>query len=129
MKTIKTKTSTLNSLALDWAVATLQGFTVKLNPMGFSSGSQSGFWIWEDKANGKMLLIGDNYSPSTNWNDGGDILDTEGISVNFKAGSWTARTVNDIEANGKTLLIAGMRSYVTDKLGEYIELPELLSVA
>ena len=49
MKTIKTKTSTLNSLALDWAVATLQGFTVKHNPMGFSSGPQSGFWIWEDK--------------------------------------------------------------------------------
>jgi hypothetical protein len=129
MKTIKTKTSTLNSLALDWAVATLQGFTVKLNPMGFSSGSQSGFWIWEDKANGKMLLIGDNYSPSTNWNDGGDILDIEGISVNFEAGIWTARTVNDIEADGKTLLVAAMRSYVTDKLGEYIELPELLSVA
>ena len=125
MKTINAETSTLNSRALDWAVATVKGFPIKYDPMGFKTGSQAGFWIWDEAKNGKMLLIGDNYSPSTNWAHGGAILESEGISL-IKSDNWLAKATNGFEVVGETALVAAMRAYIASNHGEIIEVPEHL---
>jgi hypothetical protein len=125
MKTKNVKTNTLNSKALDWAVATQKGLPIKHDPMGFKTGSQAGFWVWEDVLYGKILLIGDNYSPSTDWAEGGAIIESEGISL-IKHDKWIAKTPNGVEVEGKTALIAAIRAFVVTNLGEEIEVPEQL---
>ncbi|GAA5138566.1 phage protein NinX family protein [Thalassotalea piscium] len=125
MKTINVETRNLNSNAIDWAIATIKGFPIKYDPMGFKTGTQAGFWIWDEAINGKMLLIGENYSPSTSWTDGGVIIENEGISL-IKFDGWIAKTVDGIEAVGETPLVAAMRAYIVTNLGESTEVPEYL---
>lgn len=98
-----------------------------------------------DKAEGRNGLLG-NYSPSTDWSQGGPIIEREGIncSVNyqddalgqvmFRAG-WKANLWNNSVpgtsgflkwAYGDTMLIAAMRVYVMTRLGDEVEVPEEL---
>lgn len=125
MKTKIVESVNLNSNALDWAVATIKGFPIKHDPMGFEIGSQAGFWIWDETKNGKMLLIGSNYSPSTNWADGGLIIESEGLSL-IKSDKWISRTIDGSEVIGETALIAAMKAYVISNLGMQLEVPESL---
>ena len=73
------------------------------------------------------------YSPSTLWEQGGPMLEEYGISLVREATEWVAwewvRTRDDAEhfGYGDTPLIAGMRCFVSLKLGDEIEIPvELL---
>lgn len=73
---------------------------------------------------------------STDWGDGGPIIDREEISLSreFYAGriEWAAWTPapfrDDAEAfgYGETPLTAAMRCYVASKLGDEVEIPEEL---
>jgi hypothetical protein len=94
----------LTGAALDWAVA---------------------------KANGNFGDFGvDGFSPSTDWSQGGPIIEREGISVDRTGLAWTADLSDSVGGyiehteSGPTPLIAAMRCYVTSKLGNEIELPE-----
>ena len=64
--------------------------------------------------------------PSTDWEQGGPIIEREGIAIYlYGDGEWQA--VLEKEYEGPTPLIAAMRCYVASKLGEEIEIPpELL---
>ena len=56
--------------ALDWAVAKAEGLVIPVrDPMGFGSGSESGYWIWEESGRGlkRYGLQACKYSPSTKW--------------------------------------------------------------
>lgn len=81
------------------------------------------------------------FKPSSNWAQGGLIIEREGISVmlsfrdsyaegaNAKPSGWCARkyqygVLNEPLSHGPTPLIAAMRCYVASKLGDEIELPE-----
>lgn len=99
------KTSELTGNALDWAVAKCEGVI-----------------------NGDALDIGfileSGYTPSTNWAQGGAIIERERIRLDPR-GIWVAGhdSSND-EYTGKTPLIAAMRCYVASKLGDEVEIPK-----
>ncbi len=75
------------------------------------------------------------WSPSTNWRDGGQIIERERIGFDWIETEWTAwinsddstvdeclRSLASIQS-GPTPLIAAMRAYVASKLGDEVELP------
>lgn len=71
---------------------------------------------------------------STDWSQGGPILEREGGTVwSTNADGWRCKAkydyANDREGvtmTGHTPLIAAMRCYVSSKLGEEVEIPEEL---
>jgi hypothetical protein len=68
------------------------------------------------------------FSPSTDWAQGGPIIEREGISWHCgNKSSWHAYSYGSADNfSGQTPLIAAMRCYVASKLGDEIELPEEL---
>jgi hypothetical protein len=107
------KTSELSGAALDWAVAKCDQ----------EWGDEDALlWVQDDEY---------RYHPSTNWAQGGPIIEREKIRLdtawNCEDGTWAARmdTVGGWW-EGDTPLIAAMRCYVASKLGDEIDLPEEL---
>ena len=75
---------------------------------------------------------------STNWAQGGPIIEREGINVgrhewmgpSMEVISWSAEryaTEKPGKQIGPTPLIAAMRAYVTSKLGDEVDVPEELT--
>ena len=100
------KTNELTGAARDWAVARCEGGV------------------------GKNQLIGAWYAPSTDWSQGGEIIEREIITlIHPRWDGWTAHKYDDrIEdesytVDGPTPLIAAMRCYVASKLGDEVEIP------
>ncbi len=110
------KTSDLEGLALDWAVAKCEGFV------------QDGDPAWER-----------GYEPfafSADWSHGGPIIEREyiqmggGLRPNGDA-HWHALKVREDKFGcymgyGPAPLIAAMRCFVASKLGDEVEIPEEL---
>lgn len=102
---LEMKTSELTGVALDWAVAKCEHENLYMEPY------------------------------STNWAQGGPIIEREKIGLHCGDGTWGVD--NGVwEAShpkclyverGATPLIAAMRVYVASQLGEEIELPEGLT--
>lgn len=107
------KTSELTDLALDWAVAEAFSLPIKLNPgHGFFIKHPDG---WE------------YFVPSTDWSQGGPIIEREKIHTFFAGGTWIAEHyTSDGCFIGPTPLIAAMRCFVASKLGDEVEIPEEL---
>jgi hypothetical protein len=124
---LKVHVAELTGEALDWAVATCEGLPIEHDPMAFRSGSEAGYWIWDDAPGGKMTKIGRGYSPSTNWAQAGIIIDRELISLNSPTiihESWTAFSGScNAKQDGNTALIAAMRCYVQMVSGLTISVP------
>ena len=100
------KTSELTGAALDWAVQQCEGTRKDID---FA-------WWTED------------YTPSTNWAQGGPIIEREAIQLtpDEYTGTWTAYTTMESEPyeyTGPTPLIAAMRCYAASKLGDNIDIP------
>ena len=120
------KTSELTGAALDWAVAKCEGFT------DYDHATET--MLAPRKEYGRVNL--DEYSYSTDWAQGGPIIERGGISIRYSEkdarGAWYAvlgpnRFLSpDHEGSGTTPLIAAMRCYVASKLGDEIEIPEEL---
>lgn len=112
------KTSELIGPALNWAV-------VK------ASGQNADYWLEKYASEDRRCLC---ESPSTDWSQGGPIIEREKITVGpcdiheqFRAythiGCYAAPTPRFTQ-DGPTPLIAAMRCYVASKLGDEIEIPE-----
>jgi hypothetical protein len=118
------RTSELSGAALDWAVAKCEGVT-----------------------NGDALDVGfireGGYTPSTDWAQGGKIIEREKISLIYMGFANEEYWVGSIDAvrhehemfNGvdipfeyeeraDTPLVAAMRCYVASKLGNEVQIPE-----
>ncbi|MDN3661119.1 phage protein NinX family protein [Vibrio agarivorans] len=125
-------TSSLQGIALDWAVAKALELPIVLDPMGFNKDApdcaQSGFWVWEDDYKlGRRMLIGIDFSPSSHWYQGGEIFEQFQIGVVPSQGEWSAHLNNgECRQRGATVLIAAMRSFVMSSLGERLEIPKEL---
>ena len=117
------KTTDLIGTALDWAVAKCMG--------GIWEDGSMPFWpIWPD-TNTKS-------SPSTDWAQGGPIIERECICTYASGGGavrpkkpthWVAEIleVDGIrDEQGPTPLVAAMRVFVASRLGDEIDLPEEL---
>jgi len=65
---------------------------------------------------------------STDWAQGGPIIEREKITVEYTGDpdTWCACIMADQEVYGPTPLIAAMRCYVASKLGDEVEIPEEL---
>lgn len=110
---MKIKTSELTGAALDWAV-------------GAAEGDKDRAWLL-------YCLKKGAYSPSTDWAQGGPIIEREGATLlRYATGrpgdwSWFATTGrNDAQQVGPTPLIAAMRCFVAMRLGDEVEIPEEL---
>jgi hypothetical protein len=112
------KTSELTGAALDWAVAKCEG--------------QPNEWMADHKR-------GYINSPSTDWAQGGPIIERECICIHQRMGetAWWADYANpQVKPEGTghrflfkqapTPLIAAMRCYVASKLGDDVDVPEEL---
>ena len=116
------RVSELTGQALNWAVARCEGGV------------------------GKNQLLGAWYAPSTDWSQGGSIIERERIAVTCTPDAWCAYAHDGLQdvvmhgvhagkaynwkhkQNAETPLVAAMRCYVTSKLGDEVEIPaELLT--
>lgn len=133
---MKVRTDELTGIALDWAVAKCEKAEIQYRPDG-------------------ELYIAWAYNPankrySTNWLEGGLIIEREGIHLrsvrsegHILNNSWLAKKANGNTGQtehwyktlfksqiamwyGQTPLIAAMRCYVASKLGDEVDIPEEL---
>jgi hypothetical protein len=114
MKSIKV--SELTGAALDWAVAKCEG----PNSVAACYYDEDDLPMCRDEAPHM------EWRPSTDWKQGGPIIEREGITLTHQADQWSAQTDDDLFAYGPTTLIAAMRCYVASKMGDTIEVPEEL---
>ena len=138
---MKIKTSELTGAALDWAVA--KATQIPLYQCG--EGWPGNHVVNEESLRrpivtigltGRMLLEGPKasenkeWSPSTDWAQGGPIIEREGISWHCgNKSSWHAYAYGSSEdMTGPTPLIAAMRCYTSSKLGDEIEVPDELLI-
>jgi hypothetical protein len=111
------KTSELTGAALDWAVAKCEG----PNSVAACYYDEDDLPMCRDEAPHM------EWRPSTDWAQGGPIIEREGLSITQQVGRWAAQTDDDLFAYGPTPLVAAMRCYVASKLGDEVNVPEGLA--
>ena len=118
---MKMKTAELTGVALNWAVAMCEGWKYT------TARDNTGQYPW-------LIKVGRDinpkqYRPSSNWMQGGKIIEREGISIlSTESGEWCATIgelyYEDDNPRSPTPLIAAMRCYVASKMGDEVEIPE-----
>lgn len=109
------KTADLTGPALDWAVAKCEYPEQPINT-----------------ALGVPYLMFGRFNPSTNWSQGGPIIEREKIGVVLSPGDanvWVGSVYEPdwkFNRTGPTPLIAAMRCYVASRLGDEVDIPEEL---
>lgn len=109
------KTSELTGAALDWAVAKV----TKCEDLHITPQNLVIFFRYGEP---------ENWEPSTNWAQGGPIMEREGIGATVVSPSgdemWLgANYKGRFVEYGATCLVACMRTYVASKLGDEVEIP------
>jgi len=128
---IKVKIAELTGAALDWVVAKCEE----------GEALAKGWHPYFAPYGGELRLRATPYTPSTDWSQGGPIIERECISVGLNESSahehtkYTAAMVDTTTTPwtplawlcGSTPLIAAMRCYVASKLGDIVEIPKELT--
>ena len=110
------KTSELTGAALDWAVAKSLGLHVTMTRGGWFVFDSDAFSEFRNDYNDDKLQ---SFRPSTNWAQGGPIIEREKIQIKENGhGHWFAKIGKGKWLRGTTPLIAAMRCYVASKQGE-----------
>jgi hypothetical protein len=117
------KTSELTGAALDWAVAKCEDI---LHPWGYIR-VQDGRVMWITPGNHEEADAWHQYSPSTDWAQGGPIIEWERFEFRQANTGMQASYQGGATWFGPTHLIAAMRCYVASKLGDDIDLPKELT--
>jgi len=107
---MKIKTSELTGAALDWAV-TCANYEINID------------YVWSNFRR--------ECHYSTNWAQGGPIIEREGISIgcHLEGAEWFAQNYwGEYESSGPTALIAAMRCFVASRLGDEIDIPKDLRI-
>lgn len=136
MNTVKVKTAELEGAALDWAVAVADGKQAILwdECCGYGVGAPP-----ECCCNPVIVVVVNqsNWSPSTDWSQGGPLLDLHcksfGCVQDGKDTTWRSFGYGNGEpshpnrqmrlASGPSILIAACRAIVAAKLGAEVEIP------
>lgn len=113
------KTHELTNVQLDWAVAQCEAVKIVHS-------RENGWWETSDpcyaEPNDPHV-----WSPSTNWSQGGPLIEREKIEVFHERNEWGALINGNFEFNCcVTPLFAAMSCYVASKLGYDIWIPEAL---
>lgn len=119
------KVSEVTGTVLDWMVIMARdGASVTLD---------EDQWVVH---NGIADMPLDAYTPSTDWSQGGPIIERERITLNYDnidgtgpSRAYYLRTLFDKDVDGwqqigPTPLIAAMRCYVASKLGDIVSVPD-----
>lgn len=117
------RTSELQGKALDYAVALIEGELQR---------SHNPVLLFEQERVGGRLHY------STDWAQGGPIIEREGIELILINGTWESELSRPVKLLGRnvrgychyagpTPLIAAMRCYVASKLGDTVDIPEDLT--
>lgn len=125
---MKIKTADLTGPALDWAVA-------KCGGRGIEFEDPRDPWLTRDGISDQPLH---SYTPSTDWSQGGPIIERERIELSppVDAGDpWSAfkreflfeEDGRDAYMEGQSPLIAAMRCFVASCLGNEVDVPEELA--
>lgn len=131
---MKTKTSSLTGVALDWAVAKCVGIPAEDVYLSGRKPYRSLFRKTRDE-DGNLtgsIQTGPELLFSRKWESGGPVIEREKIEIGFdgaEGGVWSAviqRVGIESYEIGSTPLIAAMRCYVASKLGDEIEVPDEL---
>ena len=112
---MRIKTSELTGAALDWVVAKCEGIDL-------IDGRYNRLLVDGHMSRGQEMMA--PYKPSTNWAQGGPIIEREKITPEWTGEDWMGYIRHDEELFGPTPLIAAMRCYVGSKLGDEVEVPE-----
>jgi hypothetical protein len=134
---MKIKTNELTRAALDWAVAQCEGVDVELISARMITERRRLSFTPEEMASlaapkPYLVIPGvGNAAYSTDWAQGGPIIERAGITVTKTAhGFWESykRPASEYECYqiNQHPLIAAMRCYVASKLGDEIDVPEEL---
>lgn len=129
---MKIKTSELTGAALDWAVAKCEGHKPVFTR----------HWVTPSHPEDPRRVCVpapswvQPFEPSTNWAQGGPIIEREKIYLNclrtgdhYRTEVWEAwpYASTKLVQQGVTPLIAAMRCYVASKLGDEVDVPKELS--
>ena len=117
MNTVKININYLVPPALDWAVSKCEGVDDYIL-------SESFMTRWTDDE-------GVTYNCSTDWAQGGPIIEREGMQLQMEdISEWHATMwwddgegQREVVTRGPTPLIAAMRCYVASQLGDEVEIP------
>jgi hypothetical protein len=93
------KTNELTGKALNWAVGKAEGLDDWLAPVNYCG----------------------------QWEHGGPIIEREKIELEYGGPEWWACIKADEDFSGPTPLIAAMRCYVASKLGDEVDVPEVVA--
>ena len=112
---VRVKVSELSGVALDWAVAKCEGMELK------KYDSHGPWYVGRE-------IVGFSITPSTNWSQGGPIIERGLIMISPDAShNWRAQSYMDaIQFYGDKPLVAAMRCYVASALGDEVNIPEEL---
>ena len=134
---MKIKTSELVGAALDRAVDLAQGFTFSLGiPESQTATNEScrkGVWRCAPGGRWACMSCYDHSQPSRDWGEGGPILTEAKISRTIDhSGLWIAyygynyADAKEFMQCHTSELVAGLRCYVSMRLGATVEIPEEL---
>lgn len=121
------KTSKLTGAALDWSVAKCE----------LLRGADYTLEVDRDVDGTLRVNFGGMYPDwSTDWTEGGAIIERERLSITPREGYWEAYYHDNLFKDdgsdyfqiGITPLVAAMRCYVASCLGDDVELPEELDI-
>ena len=120
---MKIKTADATELQLDWLVAKCEG-RPELHDFGK-------IIPWTTKL-APADQRGQRFFPSTNWSQGGPIIERERINIRdevtqWASWMWDSTKAGDVSYFGPTPLIAAMRCFVASKLGDEVEVPDELA--
>ena len=113
---MKVKTFEAKDQVLNYLVAKCEGATEE-----WRSGAP---FLWDGVPCIRMYGHDVDYTPSTDWELGGPIIEREKIELTHDGFEWWARIWADEDYEGPTPLIAAMRCYVASKLGDEVEVPD-----
>lgn len=120
------KTTELNGIALDWAVAVAKEHK-DIKVFAPWRPTDRG-WI-EVRFNSDYRVPTARFDPTDDWGFAGPIIEHEKIELTYRPHInggmvWAANVVDDYNlCSGPTPLIAAMRCFVRYKLGDVVELP------
>ena len=127
------KTAELTGPALSWAVAKCKGVDIQIDAE-LPRHPRIIFKPEEGNTGGRVGETYDEYSPPTDWIQGGPIIERERINLTVDTSgeqAWNAwpdfGMSDEFCAFGPTPLIAAMRCFVASKLGDEVEIPKELT--
>ena len=120
---MKIKTADLTGPALDWMVATIEGYGgLRRNPHAFDQS------LIMNRGDGQCVLFSSlNYH--ADWSQGGPLIEREWIELGAYHDQWRAvfhGEEGSIHQDGPTPLVAAMRCLVASRLGDGVEVPDEL---